>query len=256
LPPLEDCETGRRDLVFTWNGTTTGVRIPDGGFIEARREGVTLCDATSAAFAQPLPWDKLDVTTFSFQKVLGGEAGVGVMVLSDHAIAVLEGAPPSRPMPKIFRLLDDEAKFSRPLLHGSPINTISMLTIADFNTALDWALSLGGFEALRARADSNARLVYDWLDSHKGLRPLCTHGPSRSNTAVCFAFRDLADRAQGLALVEAITSLLAEEEAAFDIAGYRDEPPGLRLWTGATVDKKDLEAVLPWIDWAYGKAQE
>ena len=255
LPSIEGvCDNGR-DIVFTWNGTTTGVRVPDGRFIAADRQGVSLCDATSAAFVQKLDWDRLDVTTFSWQKAMGSEAAHGMMVISDHAISALEAMPPVRGLPKVFRLLKG-GRFQRDLFEASPINTPSMLAVADYQAALDWGLSVGGAAALRTRADANAALAYAWLDQSDWARPLCTVDAWRSNTAVCFTFREQFDEVRGRRIEAAMAQLLEEEEAAFDIRAYREEPPGLRLWTGATVEANNLEQVFGWLDWAYHKVRD
>ncbi|MFD1613349.1 phosphoserine transaminase [Sphingomonas tabacisoli] len=242
------------DVIFTWNGTTSGARVPDGDWIPAGREGLTFADATSAAFATPLPWDKLDVTTFSFQKVLGGEGGHGVLILGPRAVERLESYTPAWPLPKIFRMTKG-GKLIEGIFQGETINTPSMLVIEDYIFALEWAKGLGGLEALVARADANAAAVdaiveaYDWLDH------LVADPAIRSNTSVCLKFADSAvagaDEAAQLALVKKLAALLEAEDAAYDVAGYRDAPPGLRIWCGATVDTADIEALGPWLDWAW-----
>lgn len=242
------------DVIFTWNGTTSGVRVPGGEWIAADREGLTFADATSAAFAMPLPWDKLDVATFSFQKVLGGEGGHGVLILGPRAVERLESYTPAWPLPKIFRLTKS-GKLIEGIFEGETINTPSMLVIEDYIFALEWAKELGGLEALIARADANAAAVdaivseYDWLDH------LVADPAIRSNTSVCLKFADAVtagmDEAGQLALVKKLAGLLEAEDVAYDIAGYRDAPPGLRIWCGATVDTADIEALGPWLDWAW-----
>lgn len=246
-----------RDIVFAWNGTTSGVRVPDADWIAADRTGVVICDATSAAFAQDLDWAKLDATTFSWQKALGGEAGVGMLVLSPRAVAQLEAWRPARPIPKVFRLLKG-GRVDRALFDGSVINTLSLLSTEDFLDAIAWAERVGGLDGLRARADANAAGVYAWLDASAWAAPLCANPAWRSNTSVCMRFRDptLSDAERARRVQDAITTRLADEGVAFDIAAYRAAPPGLRLWTGPTVETTDLAQVLSWLDWAYAIAAE
>jgi phosphoserine aminotransferase len=242
------------DVIFTWNGTTSGVRVPDGEWIPDSREGLTFADSTSAAFATPLPWDKLDVATFSFQKVLGGEGGHGVLILGPRAVERLESYTPVWPLPKIFRMTKG-GKLIEGIFEGETINTPSMLVIEDYIFALEWAKEIGGLDALIARADANAAAVdaiverYDWLDH------LVADPAIRSNTSVCLKFANHAvaglDEAGQLALVKQLAAKLEAEDAAYDIAGYRDAPPGLRIWCGATVDTADIEALGPWLDWAW-----
>jgi phosphoserine aminotransferase len=246
LPDLGSVDFSH-DVIFTWNGTTSGVRVPDGGWIPDDREGLTFADATSAAFAMDLPWDKLDVTTFSFQKVLGGEAAHGVLILGPRAVQRLESYAPPWPLPKIFRMTKG-GKLVEGIFQGETINTPSMLVIEDYIWALEWAKELGGLDALIARADANAAaldaIVADlpWLD-HLAADPAV-----RSTTSVCLKLTEGDDQA---ALVKKLAATLEAEDAAYDIASYRDAPPGLRIWCGATVDTADIEALGPWLDWAW-----
>ncbi|MCJ8156272.1 phosphoserine transaminase [Sphingomonas sp. LaA6.9] len=242
------------DIVFTWNGTTSGVRVPDGDWIRDDRKGLTIADSTSAVFAMDMPWDKLDVVTFSWQKVMGGEGAHGVLILGPRAVERLESYTPAWPLPKIFRMTKG-GKLIEGIFKGETINTPSMLAVEDYIFALEWAKEIGGLDALKARSQANAKALdaivdrYDWLDH------LATDPAVRSNTSVCLKFADQAveglDDDARLALVKKIASLLEAEHAAYDIAGYRDAPPGLRIWCGATVDTKDIEALGPWLDWAW-----
>ncbi|MFG6595118.1 phosphoserine transaminase [Sulfitobacter sp. 1A13368] len=237
------------DVCFTWNGTTSGVRVPTGDVIPADRAGLTLCDATSAAFAQDLPWDKLDVTTFSWQKVLGGEAAHGMLILSPRAVERLENYTPAWPLPKIFRLTKG-GKLNEGIFRGETINTPSMLCVEDYLLALDWAKSVGGLQGLIARADANTKAVADFVEAHDWIDFLATDPATRSNTSVCLKFTD--DRiADGAAFAKAVAKRLAYEGAALDIGAYRDAPPGLRIWCGGTVETADIEAMLPWLAWAF-----
>jgi len=238
-----------QDVCFTWNGTTSGVRVPSGDVIPADREGLTLCDATSAAFAQDLPWDKLDVTTFSWQKVMGGEAAHGMLVLSPRAVERLESYTPAWPLPKIFRMTKG-GKLIEGIFEGATINTPSMLCVEDYLFALNWAREVGGLEGLRARADANARAIWDFCDSRDWIANLAEDPATRSNTSVCLKFTDerITD---GAAFAKAVAKRLEAEGVALDIGAYRDAPAGLRIWCGATVETADIEALLPWIDWAY-----
>jgi phosphoserine aminotransferase len=246
------------DVVFTWNGTTSGVRVPDGEWIAEDRGGLTIADATSAAFAQDLPWDKLDVATFSWQKVLGGEGGHGVLVLSPRAVERLESHVPAWPLPKIFRLTKG-GKLIEGIFQGETINTPSMLAVEDYIFALEWAQSLGGLGALIGRADANAAAVDAWVQRTHWADHLAADPATRSNTSVCLTFAQSAlpgfDGEAQAALVKRMASLLEASGAAFDIASYRDAPPGLRLWCGATVETDDLEALFPWLDWAFHEAK-
>ncbi|SDX90041.1 phosphoserine transaminase [Citreimonas salinaria] len=238
-----------RDVCFTWNGTTSGVRMPDGAAIPADRDGLTLCDATSAAFAQDLPWDKLDVTTFSWQKVLGGEAAHGMLILSPRAVERLESYTPAWPLPKIFRLTKG-GKLIEGIFKGETINTPSMLAVEDYLLALDWARSVGGLKGLMARADANANAIWDFCDGRDWIDNLATDPATRSNTSVCLKFTDprIADPA---AFAKAVAKRLESENVALDVGAYRDAPAGLRIWCGGTVETADIEAMLPWLDWAF-----
>ena len=237
------------DVVFTWNGTTSGVRMANGDAIPASRAGLTICDATSAAFAQDLPWDKLDVTTFSWQKVMGGEAAHGMIILSPRAVERLESYTPAWPLPKIFRMTKG-GKLIEGIFVGETINTPSMLCVEDYLFALKWAKSIGGLEGLRHRADANARAVWNFCAARDWIANLAVDPATRSNTSVCLKFTD--DRiADGAAFAKAVAKRLADEGVALDIGAYRDAPAGLRIWCGATIDTSDVEAMLPWLDWAF-----
>jgi len=237
------------DVCFTWNGTTSGVRMPNGDAIPANRAGLTLCDATSAAFAQDLPWDKLDVTTFSWQKVMGGEAAHGMLILSPRAVERLESYTPAWPMPKIFRLTKG-GKLIEGIFRGETINTPSMLAVEDYLVALKWAQDIGGLSALQARANANAQAIFDFCDAHDWIANLAADDATRSNTSVCLKFTDerIAD---GAAFAKAVAKRLADEGVALDIGAYRDAPAGLRIWCGATVETADITAMLPWLAWAF-----
>lgn len=238
-----------KDVCFTWNGTTSGVRVPSGDQIPDDRQGLTLCDATSAAFAQDLPWDKLDATTFSWQKVMGGEAAHGMLILSPRAVQRLETYTPSWPLPKIFRLTKGGALIEG-IFRGETINTPSMLCVEDYLVSLAWGRSAGGLEGLMARADRNAKTVWDFCDSRDWIDNLAVEKATRSNTSVCLTFTDPAV-AGDADFAKAVAGRLEAEGVAFDVANYRDAPAGLRIWCGATVETSDLEALMPWIDWAY-----
>ncbi len=237
------------DVVFTWNGTTSGVRVPNGDWIKDTRAGLTICDATSAAFAQDLPWDKLDVTTFSWQKVLGGEAAHGMIVLSPRAVERLESYTPPWPLPKIFRLTKG-GKLIEGIFEGETINTPSMLAVEDYLLALDWAQCVGGLPGLIERADANAGIVADFVADQGWIANLAKDPDTRSNTSVCLRFTDPAI-AGDAGFAKAVAKRLEAERAAYDIGAYRDAPPGLRIWCGGTVETSDIQALTPWIEWAY-----
>ena len=238
------------DIVFTWNGTTSGVRVPDGDWIAAERTGLAICDATSAAFAQRIDWAKIDVGTFSWQKALGGEAAHGMLVLSPRAVERLESEPAPRPLPKIFRLTKN-GKLIDGIFRGETINTPSMLAVADWLFALDWAERIGGLDALIARADANAAALDRWVQGAGWIEHLAADTAIRSNTSVCLQFADRSAPEANKARQKAIVKLLDQEGAAYDIGAYRDAPPGLRIWCGATVDTADIEALGTWLDWAW-----
>ncbi|KQI70159.1 phosphoserine aminotransferase [Loktanella sp. 3ANDIMAR09] len=237
------------DVCFTWNGTTSGVKMPHGDMIPADRKGLTMADATSAAFAQPLPWDKLDVTTFSWQKVMGGEAAHGMLILSPRAVARLESYTPAWPLPKIFRLTKG-GKLIEGIFKGETINTPSMLCVEDYLLALKWAQSIGGLDALHARCDANAQVVWDFCDANDWIANLAVDPATRSNTSVCVKFTDerITD---GPAFAKAVAKRLEAEGVALDVGAYRDAPAGLRIWCGATVETSDVAALMPWIAYAF-----
>ncbi|MEQ8899038.1 MAG: phosphoserine transaminase [Roseovarius sp.] len=237
------------DVVFTWNGTTSGVRVPNGDWIKSDRAGLTICDATSAAFAQHLPWDKLDVTTFSWQKVLGGEAAHGMLILSPRAVERLESYTPPWPLPKIFRLTKG-GKLIDGIFEGATINTPSMLAVEDYLLALDWARSVGGMEGLRERAYANLAAVQAFVVENDWIAFLAEEPAVRSNTSVCLKFTDERIR-DGAGFAKAVAKRLEAEEVAYDISSYRDAPAGLRIWCGGTVETSDVTALMPWIKWAY-----
>jgi phosphoserine aminotransferase len=258
LPDLAKVDAAS-DIVFTWNGTTSGARVPNADWIAADRAGLTICDATSAAFAQPLDWPKLDVVTFSWQKALGGEAAHGMLILSPRAIARVESYTPPWPLPKIFRIAK-AGKLNEGIFEGETINTPSMLCVEDYLDTLEWAKSVGGLPALRARADANARVIAEWVERTKWIDFLARDPASRSNTSVCLKVVDpvvgrLAPEAQA-AFVKGIAAALEKEGVAYDIDAYRDAPPGLRIWCGSTVERADVEALTLWLDWAFAKAKD
>ena len=250
LPDLAQVDFDR-DVVFTWNGTTSGVRVPNGDFIPTERAGLTICDATSAAFAQKLDFAKLDVVTFSWQKMLGGEGAHGVLILSPRAVERLETYKPAWPLPKIFRLTQC-GKLIEGIFKGETINTPSMLCVEDYIDALNWAKSIGGLDALAARADANAAVIQKFADASDWLGNLAVDAATRSNTSVCLSIVDPAlDADAQAAAAKGIVAALDKEGVAFDIGAYRDAPPGLRIWCGATVETSDLEALMPWLEWAF-----
>jgi phosphoserine aminotransferase len=257
LPDLSKVDF-KSDVVFTWNGTTSGVRVPNGDWIKADRAGLTICDATSAAFAQPLDWAKLDVVTFSWQKVLGGEAAHGMIVLSPRAVERLESYKPAWPLPKIFRMTKG-GKISEDIFQGATINTPSMLCVEDYLDTLNWGKSIGGLKALVARADANAKAIADWVARTSWIDHLATDPATRSNTSVCLKVVDpdvlkLPADAQAK-FVKGLAAMLEKEGVAYDIDAYRDAPSGLRIWCGATVERSDVEALTQWLDWAYAQAK-
>jgi phosphoserine aminotransferase len=243
LPDLTRVDPDR-DCVFTWNGTTSGVRVPDATWISAERTGLTICDATSGLFAQDVDFSKLDVVTFSWQKALGGEAAHGMIVLSPRAVERLESYTPVWPLPKIFRLTS-AGKLNQALFEGETVNTPSMLCVEDWITALNWAKSVGGLKALIGRANSNAKLLGEWVERTGWVEHLAREPKSRSNTSVCLIIKGDETLSRGMA------KLLSEEGIAYDIAAHRDSPPGLRIWCGSTVETTDIAALLPWLDWSY-----
>jgi phosphoserine aminotransferase len=246
------------DVVFTWNGTTSGVRVPNGDFIPADRKGLTICDATSAAFAQRLDWPKLDVVTFSWQKVLGGEAAHGMLILSPRAAERLATYTPAWPLPKIFRMTSG-GKLAEGLFQGETINTPSMLCVEDYIDALQWAKALGGLDALIARADANTKAIADYVAKNDWLAFLAKDPATRSNTSVCLVFSDPAVKAlpadAQAAFAKTVADLLEKQGVGYDLGAYRDAPPGLRIWCGATVETADVAALMQWVGWAYAEAK-
>jgi phosphoserine aminotransferase len=257
LPDLHSIDPAS-DIVFTWNGTTSGTRVPNAGWIAGNRTGLAICDATSAAFAQPLDWPKLDAVTFSWQKVLGGEAAHGMLILSPRAVARLESYRPPWPLPKIFRMTKG-GKLNEAIFQGETINTPSMLCVEDYLDTLAWAKSIGGLPALHTRADANAKVIVDWVARTPWIDFLTRDPALRSNTSVCLKVVDpavgrLSAEAQA-AFVKGIAATLEQEDIAYDINAYRDAPAGLRIWCGSTVESSDVAALTLWLDWAYAKAK-
>ncbi len=258
IPDLKQVDWAR-DVIFTWNGTTSGVRVPNGDWIADDRQGLAICDATSAAFAMDLPWDKLDVVTWSWQKVLGGEAAHGMLVLSPRAVERLESHKPAWPMPKIFRMTKD-GKINEGIFKGDTINTPSMLAVEDAIDGLVWAKSIGGLTALVERSEGNLKRVADWQAASGSWSAFLAKDPAiRSCTSICLTIADPAvtalDAAGQADFAKKLASLLEKEGVAYDIAAYRDAPAGLRIWGGATVEGADIEALLPWLDWAFATAK-
>ena len=247
-----------RDVIFTWNGTTSGVKVPNGDWIAKDREGLSICDATSAAFAMTLPWEKLDVVTYSWQKVMGGEAQHGLLVLSPNAVERLENYVPSWPIPKIFRLTD-RGKLIEGIFRGETINTPSMVCVEDALDGLKWAESIGGAQSLIERSNANLRAISDWVDNTAWVEFLAADPEIRSNTSVCLSivdgwFHELPESIKAT-VPKKIDALLEIENVAYDINGYRDAPPGLRIWAGSTVETNDLQDLFPWLDWAFSSVK-
>ena len=257
IPDLTTIDKGD-DVVFTWNGTTSGARIPDTDWIAADREGVTINDATSAVFAQPMDWSKLDATTFSWQKVMGSEAAHGMLILSPRAVERIESYTPSWPLPKIFRVKKGD-KLNTAIFEGATINTPSMLATEDYIAALEWAKSIGGLSELHARADRNAKTVHDWLEATPWMRNMVSDPAKWTNTGVCMVFQ--GDWYEGLdddakaSVPKKIAAMLEKMDIAYDFNGYRDAPPSLRIWCGSTVEQEDLRRLLLWIEWAYAQVK-
>ncbi len=247
LPDLSKANPDH-DIVFTWNGTTSGVKVPDGNWISDNRTGLTICDATSAVFAMDMPWEKLDVVTYSWQKVLGGEGAHGVVILSPRAVARLESYTPDRPLPKIFKMTKG-GKLIEGIFEGETINTPSMLCVADYIDALDWTIEIGGVKKLIERSEKSLAILEDFVNKNSWIHFLAKDKNVRSNTSVCLTL-DLTEEQ-----VKQVVSLLAKQGVAYDIGAYRDAPAGLRIWCGATVDPEDIQALLPWLTWAYNQVK-
>lgn len=258
IPDLSIVDTDR-DVVFTWNGTTSGVKVPNGDWIKDNRQGLTICDATSAAFAMEIPWQKIDVLTYSWQKVMGGEAAHGVIVLSPRAVERLESYTPDRPLPKIFRLTKG-GKLIEGIFEGSTINTPSMLCVEDAIDGLKWAKSIGGLSKLIERSNNNLQVLEDWVAKSDWIDFLVEDKSLRSNTSICFKITDKwyqsLSKEEQAAKAKELVSLMAKEEVAYDIGSYRDAPPGLRIWGGATVESKDMEALTHWLDWGFSQIKQ
>lgn len=254
LPNLSEVDAANRDVIFTWNGTTSGVRVPDADWIPDDRQGLTFCDGTSAVFAMDLPWNKLDVVTWSWQKVLGGEAAHGMLALSPRAVERLESYTPPWPLPKIFRLVK-KGKVGLDLFEGATINTPSMLAVVDQLDALTWAESIGGLKGLIARSENNLKTISDWVANTDWVDFLARDSKTISSTSICLSIVDtwFSEKSEDdqRALIKSMVALLDSEGVALDIGGYRDAPPGLRIWGGGTVESTDIEALLPWLDWAF-----
>ncbi len=258
LPDLSQVDCNR-DVVFTWNGTTSGVKVPNGDWITSDRKGLTICDATSAVFAMDMPWDKLDVVTYSWQKVMGGEAAHGIIVLSPRAVERLENYTPAWPMPKIFRLTKGGSLIAD-IFEGATINTPSMLAVEDAIDGLEWAKSIGGLSGMMQRSNNNLAVLEDWVASSSWIDFLAEDRQIRSNTSVCFKITDSwyqsLDANTQAAKAKEIVSLLDKNDAAYDIGAYRDAPAGLRVWAGATVEASDLKILTQWLDWAFGEIKQ
>ncbi len=259
LPDLASVDAAERDVIFTWNGTTSGVRVPNADWIPADRKGLMFCDATSAVFAMDIDWPKLDVVTWSWQKVLGGEAAHGMLALSPRAVERLETYSPPWPLPKIFRLTK-KGKVTLDLFEGSTINTPSLLAVEDQLDALDWAENLGGLPALVAKSEANLAVIRDWIETSNWIDFLAKDPATCSSTSICLSVTDSwfteQDQEAQKAHIKTMTSLLEDEGVALDIGGYRDAPPGLRIWGGATVEAEDIRQLLPWLDWAYAEIKK
>ncbi|MEM1393365.1 MAG: phosphoserine transaminase [Cyanobacteria bacterium P01_H01_bin.150] len=258
IPDLSKIDTDR-DVVFTWNGTTSGAKVPNGDWIKDDRQGLTICDATSAAFAMEIPWQKIDVLTYSWQKVMGGEAAHGVIILSPRAVERLESYTPDRPLPKIFRLTKG-GKLIEGIFEGSTINTPSMICVEDAIDGLKWAKSIGGLSKLIERSNNNLKVLEDWVQKSDWIDFLVEDKSIRSNTSICLKivdkwYQSLSKEEQG-AKAKELVSLMAKEEIAYDIGSYRDAPPGLRIWGGSTVESKDMEALTQWLDWGFSQIKQ
>ncbi len=257
IPDLSQIDPGN-DIVFTWNGTTSGAKIPNTDWISSDREGVTINDATSAVFAQPMDWDKLDATTYSWQKVMGSEAGHGMLILSPRAVERIESHNPDWPLPKIFRVKKGD-KLNRAIFEGATINTPSLLATEDYIAALEWAKSIGGLQELHARADRNAQTVFDWIEATPWIRNMVDDPAKRTNTGVCMVFQGewydgLSDDNKA-AVPAKIAGMLDKMDIGYDFNGYRDAPPSLRIWCGSTVEQEDVARLLPWIEWAFAQVK-